>query len=108
MKGMLKPVYEDRTCGQAEVREIYKISKIGTIAGSMVTDGFVRKTATVSVSRDGIIIYTGRIASLKRFKDDAREVKAGFDCGIMIENFNDIKVGDILTFTITEEVKDEN
>ncbi|MCR5741437.1 MAG: translation initiation factor IF-2 [Gammaproteobacteria bacterium] len=107
MKGMLSPVYEDKVCGQAEVRETYKISKLGTVAGCMVTDGFVRKTAQVELSRDGVILYTGRLASLKRFKDDAREVKAGYDCGIMIENFNDIKVGDILTFTITEEVKNE-
>ena len=82
MKGMLTPVYEDRVCGQAEVREIYKASKIGTIAGSFVTDGFVRRNASVDVIRDGIVIYHGKIASLKRFKDDAKEVKQGFDCGI--------------------------
>ena len=107
MKGMLTPVYEDRVCGQAEVREIYKASKIGTIAGSFVTDGFVRRNASVDVIRDGIVIYHGKIASLKRFKDDAKEVKQGFDCGILIENFNDVKIGDILQFSITEEVKDE-
>ena len=108
MKGMLAPVYEDKTCGQAEVREIYKISKIGTVAGCMVTDGVVKRSCNVEVSREGIIVYTGKLSSLKRFKDDAKEVKQGYDCGLMIENFNDIKVGDILTFSVTEEVKDEN
>ena len=107
MKGMLAPVYEDRTVGQAEVRETYKISKLGTVAGCMVTDGFVRRTSGVEIVRDGTIIYTGKLSSLKRFKDDAREVKAGYDCGLMVENFNDLKVGDILTFTITEEVTNE-
>ena len=107
MKGMLSPVYEDRTVGQAEVRETYKISKLGTVAGCMVTDGFVRRTSGVEIVRDGTIIYTGKLSSLKRFKDDAKEVKAGYDCGLMVENFNDLKVGDILTFTITEEVTNE-
>ena len=107
MKGMLAPVYEDKTVGQAEVRETYKISKLGTVAGCMVTDGFVRRTSGVEIVRDGTIIYTGKLSSLKRFKDDAKEVKAGYDCGLMVENFNDLKVGDILTFTITEEVTNE-
>ena len=108
MKGMLAPVYEDKTCGQAEVREIYKISKVGTVAGCMVTDGIVKRTCKVEVSRDGLIIYTGKLSSLKRYKDDAKEVKQGYDCGLMIENFNDIKIGDVLTFSTVEEVKDEN
>ena len=107
MKGMLAPVYEDKTCGQAEVREIFKISKVGTVAGCFVTDGYVRKSSSVSLIRDGSVIYTGTLSSLKRFKDDAKEVKSGFDCGLMIKNFNDIKVGDILEFTITEEVPNE-
>ena len=107
MKGMLAPVYEDKTCGEAEVRETFKVSKVGTIAGCMVTNGFVRRVSNVSVTRDGKVVYQGKIASLKRFKDDAKEVKAGYDCGIMVENFNDIKVGDVLVFTITEEVTNE-
>ena len=107
MKGMLAPVYEDKVCGQGEVREIYKVSKLGTIAGTYITDGFVRRNSLVDVIRDGIIIYSGTLSSLKRFKDDAKEVKSGFDCGIMISNFNDIKVGDLFSFKITEEVVNE-
>ena len=107
MKGMLAPVYEDKVCGQAEVRETFKVTKLGTIAGSYVTDGFVRRNCIVEVIREGIVIYTGKLSSLRRFKDDVKEVKQGFDCGIMVQNFNDIKVGDIMQFSITEEVKDE-
>ena len=107
MKGMLAPVYEDRVCGQAEVREVYKVSKLGTIAGSFVTDGVVKRGCMVDVIREGIIIYSGKLASLKRFKDDVKEVKSGFDCGIMIEKFNDIKVGDTFQFSVTEEVVNE-
>ena len=107
MKGMLAPVYEDKVCGQAEVRETYKVSKLGTIAGTYVTDGVVKRNCMVDVIRDGIIIYSGKLSSLKRFKDDAKEVKAGFDCGIMIEKFNDIKVGDTFQFSVTEEVTNE-
>ena len=107
MKGMLAPVYEDKVCGQAEVRETFKVTKLGTIAGCYVTDGFVKRNSIVEVIREGIVIYTGKLSSLRRFKDDVKEVKQGFDCGIMVQNFNDIKVGDILQFSITEEVKDE-
>ena len=108
MKGMLAPVYEDKTCGQAEVKELYKISKLGTVAGCTVTDGLVKKSAQVSIIRDGVVIYTGKLSSLKRFKDDAKEVKAGFECGIMIDGYNDEKVGDVLQFTITEEVTSDD
>jgi len=107
MKGMLAPVYEDKVCGQAEIRETYKVSKLGTIAGCFVTDGFVRRNSSVNVIREGKIVYSGALSSLKRFKDDAKEVKSGFDCGIMISNYNDVKVGDILEFTIQEEVESE-
>lgn len=107
MKGMLSPVYEDKTCGEAKVLEVYKASKVGTIAGCMVNSGFVRRNSKVQVMRDGSLIYSGVVSSLKRFKDDAKEVKAGFDCGLTISNFNDIKIGDDLIFLITEEVTDE-
>ena len=107
MKGMLAPVYEDKVCGQAEVRETYKVTKLGTIAGCYVTDGLVKRNCLVEVIREGIVIYSGKLSSLRRFKDDVKEVKQGFDCGIMVQNFNDIKVGDIMQFSITEEVKDE-
>ena len=107
MKGMLAPVYEDKVCGQAEVRETFKVTKLGTIAGCYVTDGLVKRNCLVEVIREGIVIYSGKLSSLRRFKDDVKEVKQGFDCGIMVQNFNDIKVGDIMQFSITEEVKDE-
>ena len=107
MKGMLAPVYEDKVCGQAEVRETFKVTKLGTIAGCYVTDGLVKRNCLFEVIREGIVIYSGKLSSLRRFKDDVKEVKQGFDCGIMVQNFNDIKVGDIMQFSITEEVKDE-
>ena len=96
MKGMLAPVYEEVVIGQAEVRQIYKVSKVGTIAGSMVTDGSIKRDCSVRLIRDGVVIYTGKLGSLKRFQNDAKEVTAGYDCGLTIENFNDIKEGDII------------
>ena len=106
-KGMLDPVFEEKVTGEAEVREIFKISKIGTVAGSMVTHGEIRRSGSVRVIRDSIVIYTGHIAGLRRFKDDVKEVKEGYDCGITVENFNDIKVGDILECFIMEEAERE-
>lgn len=94
MKGMLDPVYEEKITGHAEVRQTYKASGVGTIAGSYVLDGVVERGSLVRISRDGEQIFQGKIASLKRFKDDAKEVKAGFECGIVFENFNDIREGD--------------
>ncbi|QDS39172.1 translation initiation factor IF-2 [Erysipelothrix rhusiopathiae] len=96
MKGMLAPVFEEKIFGQAEVREIYKVSKVGTIAGCMVTDGKMVKESGVRLMRDGVVIYEGQMASLKRFQNDAKEVSQGFDCGITIENYNDIKEGDVI------------
>lgn len=105
MKGMLDPEFKEIVTGQAEVRDTFKISKVGTIAGCYVTDGFIKRDALVRVIRDGIVVYEGQLASLKRFKDDAREVRRGFECGIMVEKFNDIKVGDIIEASAMEEVK---
>lgn len=96
MKGMLAPVFEEKIFGQAEVREIYKVSKVGTIAGCMVTDGKMVKESGVRLMRNGVVIYEGQMASLKRFQNDAKEVSQGFDCGITIENYNDIKEGDVI------------
>lgn len=96
MKGMLAPVYEEVIIGQAEVRQIYKVSKVGTIAGSMVTDGLLKRDCSVRLIRNGVVVYTGKLGSLKRFQNDAKEVSAGYDCGLTIENFNDIKEGDIV------------
>ena len=96
MKGMLAPVYEEVIIGQLEVRQTFKVSKVGTIAGCMVTDGKVTKDSKVRLIRDGIVVYDGKIGSLKRFQNDAKEVTSGFECGVTIENYNDIKEGDIL------------
>ena len=96
MEGLLAPSYEEETIGQAEVREVFKVPKIGLIAGSYVTSGTVRRNAQAHVIRDGIQVYTGKISSLKRFKNDAKEVEAGYECGIGVENYNDVKVGDVL------------
>lgn len=96
MKGMLEPVYEEETIGQVEVRQIYKASKIGTIAGGMVTSGKVTRNAKVRLVRDGVVIYDGELGSLKRFKDDVKEVKAGYECGLTIQNYNDIKEMDVI------------
>lgn len=101
MKGMLEPEYKEVVTGHAEVRAIFKASSVGTIAGCYVTDGKVNRNNEARVIRDGVVIYEGKIASLKRFKDDAREVNAGFECGITLEKFNDIKEGDIIeTYTM--------
>ncbi|RWZ60450.1 translation initiation factor IF-2 [Halobacillus fulvus] len=96
MKGMLDPVFEEKIIGQVEVREIFKVSKVGTIAGSYVTDGKVTRHSGIRVIRDGVVIYEGEIDALKRYKDDAKEVAQGYECGITIKNFNDLKVGDII------------
>jgi translation initiation factor IF-2 len=104
MKGMLEPVYQEKVIGQVEIRQTYKVSKLGTIGGGYVTDGYIQRDSGVRLIRDGIVIYEGKLASLKRFKDDAKEVKQGFECGLMIENYNDIKVGDQVEAFIMQEV----
>ncbi|HOW38153.1 MAG TPA: translation initiation factor IF-2 [Bacillota bacterium] len=106
MKGMLEPVFEKKAIGEASVRETFTISKVGTIAGCMVTDGIIKRDSLVKIVRDGIIIHEGKMSSLKRFKDDVREVKQGYDCGIMIESFNDLKVGDVIEASEMQEVKE--
>jgi translation initiation factor IF-2 len=103
MEGMLAPDYEERTIGQVEVRDTFKVPRIGVIAGCYVTDGLVRRNSSVHIIRDGVQIYTGKVSSLKRFKDDAREVESGYECGIGIENYNDVKVGD--QFEVFETVE---
>jgi translation initiation factor IF-2 len=103
--GMLRPVEQEETLGEAEVRALFKVSRLGTIAGCMVTSGVVRRGARVRVVRDGTIIYETRIAQLKRFKDDAREVAEGFECGILLDGFNDVKEGDVLEAYETRAVE---
>lgn len=105
MKGMLDPEYEEKIIGQAEVRQTFKVSRIGTIAGSYVTDGKITRDSGVRVIRNGIVIYEGVIDALKRFKDDAKEVAQGYECGITIKNFNDVKEEDIIEAYIMEEVE---
>ena len=107
MKGMLAPVYEEVVLGQAEVRKTYKVSKVGTIAGCMVIDGKIVRDCNVRLIRDGIVIYTGKLGSLKRFENDAKEVLSGYECGLTIENFNDIKEQDIIEAYADQEVKAE-
>ena len=96
MKGMLDPVYEEKVTGTAKILELFKFSKVGTIAGSRVTDGVIKSNSRVRVIRDGVIIYDGKIGSLQREKDQVKEVKSGFDCGLTVEGYNDLKVDDEL------------
>lgn len=105
MEGMLSAEIKEEIKGTAEIRETFKISKVGTIAGCMVTDGTIERNHDVRIIRDGVVVYTGRLGSLKRFKDDVKEVRQGFECGLNIANFNDIKVGDIVEAYEMVEVK---
>ena len=105
MKGMLAPKYEEKVIGNAEVRQTFRISNVGTIAGAYVLTGKVERNAGVRVIRDNVVIHEGKLATLKRFKDDAKEVTKGFECGIQIENYNDIKEGDIIEVYVMEEIK---
>jgi translation initiation factor IF-2 len=107
MTGMLEPVFKEVYKGRAEVREVFRISKVGTVAGCMVADGSITRNSEVRLLRDNVVIHTGRVESLKRFKNDAAEVKSGFECGISIANFNDIKPGDVIEAFVTERVAHE-
>ncbi len=105
MEGLLEPVYRAIDIGRADVREIFKVPKVGTIAGSYVTDGKITRNANLRLVRDGVVIYNSKVLSLRRFKDDVKEVATGFECGIGIEGFNDIKVGDVIEAYINERVE---
>ena len=105
MKGMLAPVYVEKNIGNAEVRQTFRISNVGTIAGCFVLDGKLERNAGVRVIREGVVIHDGKLVSLKRFKDDVKEVSKGFECGIQIQDYNDVKEGDIIEAYIQEEVK---
>jgi translation initiation factor IF-2 len=105
LEGLLEPTLKEKTLGRAEVRQVFPISRIGTVAGCYVLDGFISRSSDgTRIIRDSIVIYEGKISSLKRFKEDVREVQSGYECGIMIENFNDLKVGDILENFIIEKI----
>jgi len=103
--GMLRPVEQEETLGEAQVRALFKVSRLGTIAGCMVTNGLVRRGAQARVIRDGTVIQETTIAQLKRFKDDAREVTEGFECGILLDGFNDVKEGDVIEAYETRAVE---
>jgi translation initiation factor IF-2 len=105
MTGMLDPEFEEKIIGQAEIRQTFKVSKVGTIAGSYVTDGKITRDSGIRLIRNGVVIFEGQIDALKRFKDDAKEVAQGYECGITIKNFNDVKEGDIIEAFVMEEVE---
>jgi len=104
MVGMLEPTFKETVLGQAEVRQLFKVPKVGTIAGCYVTEGKATRTAEVRLLRDNVVVYTGRVGSLRRFKDDAKEVQQGYECGIGITDFNDLKEGDVIEFFAVEAV----
>jgi translation initiation factor IF-2 len=105
LEGMLKPEEKETVLGEAQVMQLFKVSKVGTIAGCTVRSGIIQRTGKARVVRDGVTVYTGNLSSLKRFKDDVKEVREGLECGIGIENFNDLKVGDMIESFRLEEVK---
>ena len=105
MEGMLSPDVKEEIVCNVEIRETFKISKVGTIAGCYVLDGTITRNTKVRIIRDGVVVYTGELASLKRYKDDVKEVKKGYECGLNIKNYNDIKVGDIIEGYEEVEVK---
>ena len=105
MKGMLDPIYEEKVIGNVEVRQTFKVSNVGTIAGSYVLDGKIERNAGVRVLRDNVVIHDGKLVSLKRFKDDVKEVAKDFECGIQIEKYNDLKESDIIEAFVMKEIK---
>jgi len=107
MAGLLEPVYEERIIGRVDIKEIFRVPKIGAVAGCKVTDGHVERNANVRLLRDDVVVFDGKIASLRRFKEDAKEVQSGYECGIGLENFQDIKPGDIFEVYQLEEVQAE-
>jgi translation initiation factor IF-2 len=104
MEGLLEPTFKEKYLGRAEVREVFSVPKIGNVAGSYIQDGKVVRNAQVRLLRDNVVIYTGKMSSLRRFKDDVKEVATGYECGIGLENYNDIKLGDIIEAFEMEKV----
>jgi translation initiation factor IF-2 len=107
MTGLLAPVFKEVYKGRAEVRETFRIPKVGSVAGCQVQDGSIARNSTVRLLRDNVVVYTGKVASLRRFKDDVTEVKSGMECGIGLENFADVKQGDVIEAFVTERVATE-
>ena len=104
MKGMLAPKFEEKIIGHAEVRQTYKVSKVGTVCGCYVLDGKIQRGCSVRVLRDNIVVFEGELASLRRFKDDVREVASGYECGMQVEKFNDIKELDVIECFVMEQI----
>ena len=105
MKGMLAPKFKEVIIGHAEVRQVIKISKIGTVCGSYVTDGKIQRNSLVRVLRDNVVIFEGELSSLRRFKDDVKEVATNYECGISIERYNDVKEGDVIEAFVMEQIQ---
>jgi translation initiation factor IF-2 len=105
MEGLLAPTMQEKVLGRAEVRQIFRVPKIGTVAGCRVVQGIVQRSARLRLLRDSVVIYEGQLASLKHFKDDVREVKEGNECGLSVQNYGDLKEGDVLEFYTVEEVQ---
>ncbi|MDG3043778.1 hypothetical protein OE903_06515 [Bacillus sp. B6(2022)] len=105
MKGMLDPEYEEKVIGQVEVRQTFKVSKIGTIAGGYVTEGTITRDSGIRLIRDGVVIFEGEVDVLKRFKDDVKEVSQGYECGITIKKYNDIREGDVMESFVMQEIE---
>ena len=104
MKGMLAPKFHEVIIGHAEVRQTFRVSKVGTVCGCYVQDGKIQRNCSVRVNRDNIVIFEGELASLRRFKDDVKEVSAGYECGMQVEKFNDIKEGDVIECFVNEQL----
>jgi len=104
MKGMLAPVYEEKVLGHAEIRQLFKASGVGTIAGAHVQDGKITRNAQVRIVRDGVVVYDGTLDTLRRFKDDAREVAQGYECGMVFHKFHDLKEGDVVEAYAMEQI----
>ena len=107
MAGLLEPIYKENPIGRVEVKEIFRVPKVGAVAGCYVADGRVERNANVRLLRDGVVVFNGKLSSLRRFKDDVKEVQAGYECGIGLENYQDIKPGDILEVYEIQEVAAE-
>ncbi len=107
MAGLLEPVFKETFLGKADVREVFRIPKVGVVAGCIVQDGKLTRDSGVRLLRDNVVVYTGKVGSLRRFKDDASEVKSGFECGVTLTNFSDVKQGDVIEAFITERVANE-
>ncbi len=107
MTGLLEPVFKEVYSGKAEVRETFRITKVGSVAGCIVMDGNITRKSEVRLLRDNVVVYTGKVASLRRFKDDVSEVKTGQECGITLENYSDVKQGDVIEAFVTERVATE-